>query len=242
MSMQTRVEEVKPLFVRPDWFLQKKRYNIRLRAEIIQQFLQGEQFDSILDVGCGDGSLSLPHLRPQNRLTLVDISEDMLAAARAQIPEELAGNVRILNDDLMRADLEPHGYDLILCVGVLAYVESPATAIARVASLLKPGGTVITENTDSSHLLSILYARARHFLRPNCSLNAVPTGAVLDFYRQQGFSLAAMYRYSLALPGLAALFSQQQLYRIVRAVHGDLRHNRNTWLGNECLYCFKHVP
>ncbi|MGO9209392.1 MAG: class I SAM-dependent methyltransferase [Terriglobales bacterium] len=240
--MPTRVEQVKPLFVRPDWFLQKKRYNIRLRAEIIQQFLNGEQFDSVLDVGCGDGSLSLPHLRPQNRLTLVDISEDMLAAARAQIPAELAGNVKILNNDFMGAELEPHGYDLILCVGVLAYVESPATAIARVASLLKPGGTVITENTDSSHLLSLLYARARRVLGPDCSLNAVPTRAVLDLYHKQGFELSAMYRYSLALPGLGSILSQPQLYRLVRALHGTLGSNRNKWLGNECLYCFRHVP
>src|SRR5664279_595952 len=240
-AMQSQVERVKPLFAKPDWFLKKKRYNIRLRSEVVQEFLKGAQYSSILDIGCGDGSLSLPLLRPDAHITLLDISTDMLAAAQAQIPGELADNVRIVNGDFASEPFAPHSYDLIICVGVLAYVESLPNTIAKIAKLLKPGGTVITENTNSTHLLTRIYTSLARPIKSNYPITSVSSKSVTDLYDSHRFRLTGEFRYSLAQPGMGKVLSQDQMYRLVRFLHGSAGQNRNTWLANECMYCFQHA-
>jgi len=238
-KIETEAQGVRPLFQTPDWFLKGKRYNIRLRSEIVREFLGDGQFNSILDIGCGDGSLSLPLLTQSNRLTLLDISIGMLDAARANIPSGLAANVRIINDDFMQTQLEPRSYDLIICVGVLAYVKSPDATIAKIASLLKPGGSVITENTNSAHPLTMLYTRLARALKPNYPISRVRSKDVLAAYSHHGLRLSGLFRYSLAQPGIAHVLSQDRLYRLLRLIHGNTKKNRNIWLANEFLYHFK---
>ena len=114
--------------------------DIRIRTETVQEFTRGRTFQSILDIGCGNGSISLPLLTPERRLTLLDISSNMLATAREKIPTNLINHVELVNEGFMKASFEPGTYDLVLCLGVLAHVDSPADVIAKVARILKPAG------------------------------------------------------------------------------------------------------
>jgi len=56
-----------------------------------------------------------------------------------------------VNDNIMQAKLGAGSYDLIICLGVLAYIEDPQRFVEKLLSLLKPGGSVVVECTDSSH-------------------------------------------------------------------------------------------
>jgi predicted TPR repeat methyltransferase len=108
------VDQVRTLFERPERYLDGSRYNIMIRAETVNEFVRGHHYNQILDIGCGDGSISLPLLRVDNRLTLVDVSRAMLAAARGRIPPELLRNVECVNKEFLAAPLDSR-YDLILC-------------------------------------------------------------------------------------------------------------------------------
>ena len=56
---------------------------------------------------------------------------------------------------IVGANLEPESFDLVLCIGVLAHVDSPATVIAEIERIAKPGASVILEFTDSFHSWSV---------------------------------------------------------------------------------------
>ena len=120
--MSTRIDEVKSLFESPQPYLDRRRYNIKIRAETVQHFLRNRQFTSVLDVGCGDGSASIPLLNPQRSLTLLDISSKMLSIAQSQVPPNLRANVQVMNQDFLAANLAPHSFDVIVCLGLLAHV------------------------------------------------------------------------------------------------------------------------
>src|SRR2546421_11691633 len=150
--MSTKIDQVKTFFDQTQLYL-KIDYNIRIRAEVVKGFIGDNQFNTILDIGCGNGAISLPLLRKDNRLTLLDISSSMLSIANSHIPAEFSDNVGMINEDFMSAELELQSYDLILCLGVLAHVDSPGDLIARIASLLKPHGSVIVQNSNSHHPL-----------------------------------------------------------------------------------------
>ena len=64
----------------------------------------------------------------------------MLARARSRIPAGLSDRVEIIKGDFMSAPLEAGAYDLIICLGVLAYVDATRDFIAKLASLLRPVG------------------------------------------------------------------------------------------------------
>ena len=92
-----RIEKVRTLFDQRAAYLDRRQLDIRLRRETVDRIVQGKQYSEILDIGCGDGSISMPLLNSSRRLTLIDISSGMLsgksAAARAFQHLPAPGNV-----------------------------------------------------------------------------------------------------------------------------------------------------
>ena len=237
-----RLIETKKAFENPDWYLRSRDYNIRIRTDAVKAFAQKPEYHRVLDIGCGNGSISLPLLTPNNRLTLLDVSSAMLSIARSRIPEELLDHVESVNKSFMEAQLEPSAYDLILCIGVLAYVEDLQSFCSKLVSLLAPGGMVIVECTDSSHFVNHLiatYARLRTLVvPPKVPLCLRPSAIVERVFSSLGLHLQGTYRYALPLPIIGKCFSQGFHYRTIRAMFGSPLANRNSWFGNECIYCF----
>lgn len=113
----------------------------------------------VLDVGGGDGRDSLPLAEAGHDVVVVDTAPAMLAEARrraadAGVPDRVrvvcAGLDDLPGADLPGADLPGDGFDLVLCHFLLHYRPEPAEDVARLASLLRPGGrlSVIAPNPD----------------------------------------------------------------------------------------------
>ncbi len=240
--MASKIDQVKLVFEQPQWYL-KKRHNIKIRAETVKEFVKDAKFESILDIGCGDGSISLPLLSPYRRMTLLDLSNAMLSIARSNVPAELRGNVEMVNEDFLAAKFHDQTYDLILCIGVLAHVDSPADVVSKIASLVKPGGSVIAESTDSRHFVSYLvnsYDKVRNVLIPlKYYRNMLSCAEVVGMFVKHGFTLSKIYRYSLPLPGVHRLFTDSFWYKMIRLAYGTATRHRNAWMGNECMYHFR---
>ena len=134
----------------------------------------------IVDVGAGTGGFAVSLAGRGHRVTVVDPSPDALAAARWRAAEagvtltEVQGEATDLPALLGqpaagdRTDLV-HGADLVICHSVLEYVDSPPAALAAVARVLRPGGTVsvVAANSVAAVLQRALagkYAEARALL------------------------------------------------------------------------------
>lgn len=97
----------------------------------------------ILDAGGGTGGFAVPLAALGHTVTVVDPSPDSLAAAQRRAAE--AGvELHAVQGDV--ADLPAiageAAADLVLCHSVLEYVDDPASAVATIARVLRPGGTV----------------------------------------------------------------------------------------------------
>lgn len=243
MAQSTEIKKTKQAFENPQWYLSRADFNIRIRSETVGEFLNGTGFENILDIGCGDGSLSLPLLNGQNHLTLLDQSQPMLSVAGSRVPGELALRVQLINKDFMEATLASQSFDLVLAVGVLAFIERRREFIVRIKSLLKPGGSVIVECSDGAHFISrslLVYDAVRKRMRGRTMQTVVePSSDLLALFRDLGFELCGSYRYTLPLPVVRKFSSSGFKYKWIRWLFGSARQNRNRWLGNECLYHFQ---
>lgn len=240
--MNTKVERVRSFFAEPARYL-RSSFNIRIRTDVVQAMTSDTAFASILDIGCGTGAISQSLLSRAEHLTLLDFSPGMLAMALGYVPAESLGKVETINDDFMRAALKSNAYDLILCMGVLAHVDSPAGVVDKMITLLKPGGRIIVQNTDSRHFVSSLFAlyaaAQRTFSRNSYRLNQLSGERLTRMFRERGLTQLSVYRYSLPVPGMARILSSDRLYELIRQVYGTPSSSRFSWLGNECIYQFK---
>lgn len=108
-----------------------------------QMVATGRTVLDVVDLGGGTGGFAVPVARLGHRVTVVDPSPDALAALQRRAAEAgLAELVRAEQGDAANlADLVPSGStDLVLCHGVLEYVEDPHVAASAALAVLRPGG------------------------------------------------------------------------------------------------------
>lgn len=207
MNELSRTEQVKAAFERPHVYLDSNWYNIRLRALIVRELLGELDHCSILDIGAGDGSLSLPLLSANNRLTLLDLAEGMLDAARTKTPMQWQNQVRYIQSDFLQYDFD-EVFDVALCIGVLAHVSSVDTAVARLAQVTRPGGRCVIQITDTAHPVSRLLvapgSRRRRKLGYYAT-NPTPFSEIHKLAAKNGLQLEAKRQYLIPIPGYQRL-------------------------------------
>jgi SAM-dependent methyltransferase len=102
--------------------------------------------ESVLEIGCGTGALTLPlaaAIGERGRVVAVDISEPMLGAARQKVGERGLHNVTLLSGDAQLFAFEPAAFDLATSrMGVMFFAD-PAAAFRNIMGALKPGGRLV---------------------------------------------------------------------------------------------------
>ena len=121
----------------------------------------------ILEVGVGTG-LSLPHFRPDSRVTGIDISTEMLAKARRRA--ERLGLTQVEGLHIMDAenlDFPDNSFDAVLALYVASVVPNPARFAAEMRRVCIPGGTILVVNhfTSEKALVRFMERRLAHLAR-----------------------------------------------------------------------------
>src|SRR5246127_295612 len=104
----------------------------------------------ILEVGVGTG-LSLPHFRPDSRVSGIDVSEEMLAKARRRAERLKLAHVEGLHVmDAENLEFEDNSFDAVLALYVASVVPNPARLAAEMRRVCIPGGTIVVVNHFTS--------------------------------------------------------------------------------------------
>ena len=114
-------------------------------SDNVRRFLPEEEGAHILDAAGGNGWHAMRLAQLGYRVTLVDISETILAIAREEI--ELVGledKIELVRDDIRDlSELDDETFDAAICLGTsLSDCGNPEAALGELARLTKPAGAV----------------------------------------------------------------------------------------------------
>ncbi|MET9778816.1 methyltransferase domain-containing protein [Streptomyces sp. NPDC006367] len=117
----------------------------QLRHDVVERRLLAELPTGpaeILDVGCGNGEMTLRLAAAGHQVTGIDPSARMLAAAAERLAArpELAGRVRLFQADLESFPFDGQRFGGVCCHGVLMYLDEPGAVVARLTAAVAPGG------------------------------------------------------------------------------------------------------
>lgn len=218
-------------------------YNLQIRKETLETFTKDLHYKSVLDMPCGTGSISLPLLDKTDKLTLIDISSNMLSMAEKNIPASEKQKVVFINDDFFNLDISDQTYDLVICLGLLAHVNSPEQLLNKLSKIIAPGGLLIIQNTDASHFYSYLirfYLGLKNIIsKQSYKLNKVKGSFVENNLTKNGFDLLKTYRYNQSFLGFSNLFTNKKKYELTRKFFGNADNNKHAKWGSDVSYLFK---
>ncbi|MEB3959495.1 methyltransferase domain-containing protein [Streptomyces kunmingensis] len=127
----------------------------QLDEQIAGRFPVGQRL-RVLDVGMGQGTQALRLARAGHKVTGVEQDPGMISAAQQALaaePEGVRERVRIVEGDGRDTGVHflPGSFDVVLCHGVLMYVEDPDALLAGLARMLAPGGllSLLVRNADA---------------------------------------------------------------------------------------------
>jgi arsenite methyltransferase len=131
------------LYLHPDMVERRRR---------VRQALALRPGERVLDVGCGPGFLTgevASEVGADGWVSGIDISEAMLAAARARSANDPAAAwIGFREGDAMALPFPDGAFDAAVATQVYEYVADVPKALAELARVLRPGGRAVIVDTD----------------------------------------------------------------------------------------------
>ena len=125
------------------WAAQYDTNNNKTRdteAQALRETLRDISFATCLEIGCGTGKNTEWLITKADTVTAVDLSEEMLAKAKAKIRDN---KVRFIQADITKSwAFASENYDLITFSLVLEHIENLEPVFEKTSALLKPEGYV----------------------------------------------------------------------------------------------------
>ena len=118
------------------------RITDRIEEELILTLTGPVAGKRVLDVGCGDGVLSVTLARQGAHVTGVDVDRSMLDAARDRARSAHA-DATYIEGNARSLPFADDTFDVVVAVTVLCFVPDADSAVSEMARVLRPGGRLV---------------------------------------------------------------------------------------------------
>jgi len=98
----------------------------------------------VLEVGCGNGSMSAwmaGHVAPNGQVVAIDLDLSLVNDARAP-------DVEFREEDIVKGPVDPGCFDFVTARAVLHHVSNAEAAIDNLVGSLRPGGIILLVEPD----------------------------------------------------------------------------------------------
>jgi SAM-dependent methyltransferase len=103
---------------------------------------------TLLDVGCGPGTITVDLATRVNRVTAIEPVGDALDLARAEASARGATNIDFAVEDVHALSFDDDTFDVVHAHQVLQHVADPVQALREMRRVCRPGGIVAARDAD----------------------------------------------------------------------------------------------
>lgn len=122
------------------------------QREIFEEGRHGGPYESILDVGCGEGYHSFYAARFAKQVTGLDVSPDALGLAEQRAARDRVGNVRFVCSDLTNPPLPDQAFDCVVAYGdVIGHIPDYDGALKQLSRVCRPGALLVLDYDNKYH-------------------------------------------------------------------------------------------
>jgi ubiquinone/menaquinone biosynthesis C-methylase UbiE len=133
------------------WYKSKMgRFVDEVETRLVFDMFLPRQYNSVLDVGCGTGNFSIKLAMHNCKVTGIDLSREMLAAARRKAGYEKP-DILFKQMDVYNLEFPDRHFDDVFSVAAFEFITEPQRAYREMYRVLKPGGRLLigTINPES---------------------------------------------------------------------------------------------
>lgn len=103
--------------------------------------------DTVLDLGCGDGTTAIPIAKLGANVQGVDIAENLVAAGNARVKQEGLSNIVFLQGDACDlTNLGDRSFDFVVSIFGAMFAPKPVNVAKEMVRVTKPGGRIVMGN------------------------------------------------------------------------------------------------
>jgi ubiquinone/menaquinone biosynthesis C-methylase UbiE len=141
-------------------------------TEVVLERAAPRAGERVLDIGCGCGATVLGlagRVGPEGQVLGVDVSEPMIARARARIEEEGCSNAAVVLGDASLYPFETGSFDLAFSRFGVMFFSNPVEAFANIHRALKADGRLVFacfRAREENPWVTVPFAAAKHLLPP----------------------------------------------------------------------------
>jgi SAM-dependent methyltransferase len=111
---------------------------------------------NILDCGSGPGSVAEELLKRGHHVICIDLSAEMIKEANKTLTGNNNTGFSCFQADIEGLCFKESSFDMVICVGVLQYLQRDANAVGEIGRVLKPQGTAIVSLPNMLRINTLL--------------------------------------------------------------------------------------
>jgi ubiquinone/menaquinone biosynthesis C-methylase UbiE len=143
--------------------------------------------ERVLDIATGPGYVAEALAKNSREVLGMDLTEAMLAIARARTEEHGVKNISFRIGDAQDLPFDEDQFDVVVCRLALHHVQQPARVVSGMARLCRSGGMVLVEDIYASeHSARAGYQDGWEILRDPSHVRALPLSELLHLFRDAG--------------------------------------------------------
>ena len=128
------------------------------KLQVTRDYLRPEM--EVLEFGCGTGSTAIAHAPHVKRIRALDISSKMIEIAQGKASENKVTNVTFGQASIESFRAPDQTFDAVLGLSILHLLKDMEDVIAKVHTVLKPGGVFVTSTACIGDMMTLIWVVA----------------------------------------------------------------------------------
>lgn len=151
-----------------DEFIKSNGLKLHWRVKEMLSNIKFKKNDSVLDLGCGRGDISIFIAEKTNKVIGIDYSSDAIKIAseiRKKLNKNLQKKIEFLKMDATNLKFQQNSFDKVIAIDIFEhlYTEELESTMSEIKRVLKPNGILFIHVGTNKYLYDITY---KFYIRP----------------------------------------------------------------------------